>query len=61
MICYDLAHVTGWKPYNLHDLARVFSWVGSVCTTYYADLAQPLETAGEEIDDVQDHYLIYRS
>ena len=24
-----LAHVAGWEPYNLHDLARV-SWVGSV-------------------------------
>ena len=26
---YDLAHVTGWKPYNLHVIARA-SWVGSV-------------------------------
>ena len=33
---YDLAHVAGWEPFNLHDLAHV-SWVGSVshrsCTT----------------------------
>ena len=26
---YDLAHVTGWDPYSLHDLGHV-SWVGSV-------------------------------
>ena len=24
---YDLAHVAGWEPYNLHDLGHV-SWVG---------------------------------
>ena len=27
----DLAHVAGWEPYNLHDLAHV-SCVGSICT-----------------------------
>ena len=33
---YDLAHVSPWEPYNLHDLGKVF-WIGSVpyrsCTT----------------------------
>ena len=29
---YDLAHVAGWEPYNLHDLAHL-SWVGSVLYT----------------------------
>ena len=28
---YDLAHVAGREPYNLHDLAYV-SWVGLICT-----------------------------
>ena len=36
-VLYDLAHVAGWEPYSLHELANV-SWVGSVlvcrsCTT----------------------------
>ena len=33
---YSIAHVSGWQPYNLHDLGHI-SWVGSVlyrsCTT----------------------------
>ena len=33
---YDLAHIAGWEPYILHDLAHV-SWDGYVlcgpCTT----------------------------
>ena len=28
---YDLAHVAGWEPCNLHDLGLV-SWVGPVWT-----------------------------
>ena len=52
-ILCDLAHVAGWEPYNLHDLARV-SWVGLV---HYTDAAQQaLTTAGEELDDI-DHGL----
>ena len=39
----------GRDPYNLHDLAHVISWVGSV-----SDPAQPLTTAGEELDDLDD-------
>ena len=35
---YELAHVAGWEPYNLHDLANI-SWVGSVL---YTDPAQHL-------------------
>ena len=27
---YDLAHVAGWEPYNLQDLAH--SLVGWICT-----------------------------
>ena len=49
---YDLAHVAGWDPYDLPDLAQV-SWVGSV---YYADPAQPLTTVGEDELDHLDHY-----
>ena len=30
---YDLAHVTRWEPYDLHDLTHV-SAVGSVVHTY---------------------------
>ena len=26
---YDLAHVAGWRPFSLHDLAHV-AWVGHV-------------------------------
>ena len=48
---YDLAHAAGWEPYNLHDiLIGHASWVGSALRTY-ADPAQPLTTAGEELDD----------
>ena len=43
------SHVTGWDPYNPHDLARV-SWVGSVLCT---DPAQPLTAASEELDDLR--------
>ena len=42
----DLAHVAGWDPHILNALAH--SWVGSVLL--YADPAQPLTTAGEELD-----------
>ena len=45
-ILYDLpcviyvAHVAGWKQYDLHDLAHSISWVGSVlyrsCTTSHS-------------------------
>ena len=31
-ICYDLAHVTGCEPHDLHDLAQV-SWVESALYT----------------------------
>ena len=56
----DLAHVARWDPHNLHDLAQVL--LGWICTTqilldlYYSDPAQPLITAGEELDYV-DHDL----
>ena len=39
---YDLVHVAGWHPYNLHDLAHVFC-VGDL---YYTDPAQHLKTEG---------------
>ena len=39
--------MVGWAPYSLPYLA-LFSWVGSGAT--YADPAQPLTTAGEELD-----------
>ena len=43
----DVAFVAGWEPSNmLHDLARVsIGW--GVCSTVYADPAQPLTAAGE--------------
>ena len=41
---YNLAHVAGWDPYNVHNLARV---VGQACATY-ADSAQLITTASEE-------------
>ena len=43
----------GGSCVNLHDQARA-SWVGSVLLQI--DPAQPLSTAGEELDDV-DHDL----
>ena len=39
---YDLAHVTGNEPQNLHDVAHC-PGLG----VYYADPAQHLRTAGE--------------
>ena len=42
---YNLAHVAGWDPYNVHNLARV---VGQACATY-ADSAQLITTASEEV------------
>ena len=47
-----VAHVARWGPYNLRDLriAHV-PWVGYV---YCTDPAQPLTTAGEEPDDLDD-------
>ena len=51
-ILYDLAHhVAGWEPYNLHDKP-----MSPGLDLYYADPAQPLTTAGEELDD-SDRYL----
>ena len=48
---YDLAHVAGWDPYNLHDLLTAHvSWAESVLLS--ADPPQPLTTAGEELDDL---------
>ena len=47
---YGLAHLAGWDSYNLHGLALVFlSWI---CATMQLDPAQPLTTAGEELDDL---------
>ena len=48
-ILYDLAHVSGWEPYSLHDLGHV-SRVGSVLL--YVDPAQLLTTADEKLDDI---------
>ena len=50
MICNDLAHVAGWEPYNMHNLGHTY-FLGWFCTihTDYADPAQPLTTAGEEL------------
>ena len=41
---YDLAHVDGWEPYNLHDLSTVarVSWVGSLVHRSCTTPAQPL-------------------
>ena len=50
---YDLAHVAGWDPYSLHDLAHV-SWVGSVLHRY-TYVAPSLTTAGEELDYIDQH------
>ena len=50
---YNLVHVAEWETYDLHDFAHV-SWVGSVLQN--ADPAQPLTTAGDELDDL-DHDL----
>ena len=47
----DLAHVAGWGPHNLYDLARV-SRVGSVLS--HADPAQTPTTAGAERDNLDD-------
>ena len=47
---YDLAHAAGWDPYNPHHLQHMLPRLGSVP---YADLAQPLTTAGEELDPLQ--------
>ena len=51
MTLYNLAHVTGWDPQNLHDLAHV-SWDGDL---YWVNPPQPLGTAGEELLDDLDH------
>ena len=51
-LIYRAAHVAGCGPYSLHCLAYV-SWLG-ICATYScADPAQPLTTAGEELDGLQ--------
>ena len=39
---FDQAHDAGWEPYNLHDLRRQVSCVGSVA--YMANLG------GEDLD-----------
>ena len=52
MICLMLPG--GWDPYNLHDLAHVS--LGWVCPKEIPGTAEPLTTAGEELDDV-DHDL----
>ena len=44
-----LAHVAGWDPYNPHDLSSG-RFLGRIC--YYADPAQSLTTACEELDDL---------
>ena len=46
---YDLAHAAGRDSQNPRDLAHA-PWIGSA---RYADPAQPLATAGEELDDLQ--------
>ena len=43
---YDLARVGGGWPHDLHVIAHA-SWGASV-----ANPAQPLATAGEELDDL---------
>ena len=49
---YDLPHAAGWESYDLHDiLTSHVSWDGPALHTY-ADPAQPLTTAGEELDDL---------
>ena len=44
----DRARVAGWEPYNLHHLAHA----SSCLFMYYADPAQPLTSASEELDDL---------
>ena len=57
----DLPHVTGWEPYNRHDLAQV-SRVGSVLFIY-TDSAQDLITAAIigsiVVDDLYDNDDLY--
>ena len=45
--CMNLAHVAVWDPYNVRDLH--VSWVGSVL---YADPAQHITMAGQELHDL---------
>ena len=53
MYTYDLAHVAGWDPYILYNLANV-----GLDLPCKVDPAQPLTTAGEglQVDDL-DHDL----
>ena len=43
---YDLAHVAGWEPYKICMIWHMFPGLD----LYNADPAQPLTTAGEELD-----------
>ena len=49
----DLAHVAAWEPFN----KRVVLHMVPELDPYYAEHAQPLTTAGEELDDHLDHDL----
>ena len=51
---WDLAHVAGWEPCNLHGLAHV-SWVGSVLP-YRSCKASHKGRLGSAVDDL-DHDL----
>ena len=44
---YDLAHGSGWEPYDLHDLVCV-SWVG--CVLQCTDPARHPMSIGSELD-----------
>lgn len=53
MDLHGLAHITGWKPYDLHDLANV-SRVESVLFNKCTDLVQHFITADTRstVDDL---------
>ena len=45
---YDLAHVAGWEPYNLHDLGHASYRLD----LYYTDPAQHIVAGGYNLDDL---------
>ena len=51
MICYDLAHVAEWEPYNLHDQ---YTALVPGLELYHTDPAQHIITAGDNLDDLDD-------
>ena len=56
---YDLAHVAGWEPCNLHDLGQV-SWVGSVLICTVQILQNLSQRQVRNVDDL-DHDLSHLS